>query len=233
MLKVSNLSVRYGAIEAVRNLSFEVPAGQVVTMIGANGAGKSTVLNTLGGLIKPVSGSIHFNGKDITHLRADQVARLGLAQVPEGREVLAPLSVEENLRLGAYTRNDKTEIENDLRGLFARFPILDQRRKQAAGLLSGGEQQMLAIARALMARPTLLTLDEPSMGLAPLIVNQVFEIIREIKQQGVTLLLVEQNARKALQVADFAYVLERGQLTHADTSANLRNDPKVLEAYLG
>ena len=233
MLKVTNLTVNYGAIEAVRNLSFEVPDGQVVAVIGANGAGKSTTLNTIGGLLKPVSGRIELDGHDITGLRADQVACLGLAQVPEGREVLAPLSVEENLRLGAYIRSDKDEIENDLESMFERFPILKTRRKQAAGLMSGGEQQMLAVARALMARPKLLTLDEPSMGLAPLIVNQIFEIITEIRAQGVTLLLVEQNARKALQVADYAYVLEMGQLVHAAPSAELRDDPRIVAAYLG
>ena len=233
MLKVTNLTVNYGAIEAVRDLSFEVPDGQVVAVIGANGAGKSTTLNTIGGLLKPVSGRIELDGHDITGLRADQVACLGLAQVPEGREVLAPLSVEENLRLGAYIRGDKDEIENDLQSMFERFPILKTRRKQAAGLMSGGEQQMLAVARALMARPKLLTLDEPSMGLAPLIVNQIFEIITEIRTQGVTLLLVEQNARKALQVADYAYVLEMGQLVHAAPSAELRDDPRIVAAYLG
>jgi len=233
MLKVTDLTVNYGAIEAVRDVSFEVPDGQVVAVIGANGAGKSTTLNTIGGLLKPVSGHIELDGHDITGLRADQVARLGLAQVPEGREVLAPLSVEENLRLGAYVRNDKDEIENDLEAMFERFPILKTRRKQAAGLMSGGEQQMLAVARALMARPKLLTLDEPSMGLAPLIVNQIFKIITEIRAQGVTLLLVEQNARKALQVADYAYVLEMGQLVHAAPSAELRDDPRIVAAYLG
>ena len=233
MLRVTNLTVNYGAIEAVRDLSFEVPDGQVVAVIGANGAGKSTTLNTIGGLLKPVSGRIELDGHDITSLRADQVASLGLAQVPEGREVLAPLSVEENLRLGAYIRNDKDEIENDLQSMFERFPILKIRRKQAAGLMSGGEQQMMAVARALMARPKLLTLDEPSMGLAPLIVNQIFEIITEIRAQGVTLLLVEQNARKALQVADYAYVLEMGKLVHAAPSAELRDDPRIVAAYLG
>lgn len=233
MLKVSGLTVNYGAIEAVRDLSFEVRRGQVVAIIGANGAGKSTTLNTIGGLIKPRRGKIEFDGREISGLRADQVARLGLAQVPEGREVLAPLNVEENLRLGAYTRNDKAEIEKDLQSMFERFPILADRRKQAAGLMSGGEQQMLVVARALMARPKLLTLDEPSMGLAPLIVNRIFEIISEIKKQGVTLLLVEQNAHKALQVADYAYVLERGQLAHAAPAAELRNDPRIVAAYLG
>lgn len=233
MLKVKNLTVRYGAIEAVSDLSFEVKPGQVVAIIGANGAGKSTTLNTIGGLIKPVHGSIEFEGRDITGLRADKVTRLGLAQVPEGREVLATLSVEENLRMGAYIRNDHAEIEKDLKSMYERFPILLKRRKQAAGLMSGGEQQMLALARALMARPRLLTLDEPSMGLAPLIVNHIFEIISEIKAQGVTLLLVEQNARKAMQVADYAYVLEQGRLAHEAPTEELRNDPRIVAAYLG
>jgi branched-chain amino acid transport system ATP-binding protein len=233
MLKVSDLTVNYGAIEAVRDLSFEVPDGQVIAIIGANGAGKSTTLNTIGGLLKPVRGRIELDGRDITGLRTDQVSRLGLAQVPEGREVLAPLSVEENLRLGAYARKHKDAVEADLQSMFKRFPILEKRRKQQAGLMSGGEQQMLAVARALMARPKLLTLDEPSMGLAPLIVNQIFEILAEIRAQGVTLLLVEQNARKALQVADYAYVLERGKLAHAAPSAELRDDPRIVAAYLG
>lgn len=233
MLKVSGLSVKYGAIEAVRDLSFEVREGQAVAIIGANGAGKSTTLNAVGGLLKPSHGKIEFNGHDITPLRADQVARLGLAQVPEGREVLAPLTVEENLRLGAYIRSDKAAIERDLASMYERFPVLQERRRQAAGLMSGGEQQMLAVARALMARPKLLTLDEPSMGLAPLLVNLVFEIIAEIKAQGTTLLLVEQNAHKALQVADYVYVLERGALAHAAPAAALRDDERIVKAYLG
>jgi len=233
MLKVSHLSVHYGAIEAVRDLSFEVAAGQVVAIIGANGAGKSTTLNTIGGILKPKSGKIELDGRDITGLRADQIARLGLAQVPEGREVLAPLTVEENLRLGAYIRADRDAIESDLQAMFRRFPILEKRRHQAAGLMSGGEQQMLAVARALMARPKLLTLDEPSMGLAPLIVNLIFNIISEIRAEGVTLLLVEQNARKALQVADYAYVLERGALAYGGPAAELRQDERIAAAYLG
>ena len=233
MLKVTGLSVRYGAIEAVRDLTFEVREGQAVAIIGANGAGKSTVLNTIGGLLKPSHGKIELDGHDLTRLRADQVARLGLAQVPEGREVLAPLTVEENLRLGAYIRSDRTEIERDLASMYERFPVLGERRKQAAGLLSGGEQQMLAVARALMARPKLLTLDEPSMGLAPLVVARVFEIIAEIKAQGTTLLVVEQNAHRALQVTDYAYVLERGVLVHAAPAAALRDDPRIVKAYLG
>ncbi len=233
MLKVTHLTVRYGAIEAVGDLSLEVPDGQVVTVIGANGAGKSTTLNAIGGLLKPAQGRIEFNGRDVTGLRPDQIARLGLAQVPEGRGVLAPLSVEENLRLGAYIRRDKDGIESDLQSMFERFPILVKRRKQAAGLLSGGEQQMLAVARALMARPSLLTLDEPSMGLAPILVNLIFETIAEIKAQGVTLLLVEQNAHKALQIADYAYVLERGQLAYAAPTSEMRDDPRMVAAYLG
>jgi branched-chain amino acid transport system ATP-binding protein len=233
MLKVTGLTVHYGAIEAVRDLSFEVARGQVVAIIGANGAGKSTTLNTIGGLLKPVRGQIEFEGRDITGWRADQVAQLGLAQVPEGREVLAPLSVEENLRLGAYCRHDRAAIDQDLQAMLKRFPVLAERRKQLAGLLSGGEQQMLVVARALMARPKLLMLDEPSMGLAPLIVNRIFEIIAEIKAQGVTLLVVEQNARKALQIADYAYVLDRGELAHAAPAAELRDDPRIVAAYLG
>jgi len=233
MLKVSGLSVKYGAIEAVRDLSFEVREGQAVALIGANGAGKSTTLNAIGGLLKPSQGKVEFDGRDITGLRADQVAQLGLAQVPEGREVLAPLSVEENLRLGAYVRRDQQGIEHDLQAMYERFPVLGERRRQAAGLMSGGEQQMLAVARALMARPKLLTLDEPSMGLAPLVVTRVFEIIAEIKAQGTTLLVVEQNAHKALQVADYVYVLERGVLAHAAPAAVLRDDERVVKAYLG
>jgi branched-chain amino acid transport system ATP-binding protein len=233
MLKVTNLTVHYGAIEAVRDLSFEVARGQVVAIIGANGAGKSTTLNTIGGLLKPVRGQIEFEGRDITGWRADQVTQLGLAQVPEGREVLAPLSVEENLRLGAYCRKERAAIDQDLQAMLKRFPVLGERRKQLAGLLSGGEQQMLVVARALMARPKLLMLDEPSMGLAPLIVNRIFDIIAEIKAQGVTLLLVEQNARKALNIADYAYVLDRGHLAHAAPAADLRDDPRIVAAYLG
>lgn len=233
MLKVTDLNVRYGAIEAVRELTFDVREGQAVAIIGANGAGKSTTLNAIGGLLKPARGRIELNGHDITRLRADQIARLGLAQVPEGREVLAPLTVEENLRLGAYVRRDRAAIEHDLTGMYERFPVLGQRRGQAAGLLSGGEQQMLAVARALMSRPKLLTLDEPSMGLAPLVVERVFEIIAEIKAQGTTLLLVEQNAHKALQVADYVYVLERGKLAHAASAQALRDDERIVKAYLG
>ena len=233
MLSVSHLTTRYGGIEAVSDLTFEVRDGQAVAIIGANGAGKSTTLNTIGGVLKPAGGQITFAGRDIGGLRADQVAQLGLAQVPEGREMLAPLSVEENLRLGAYVRRDRAAVAADLQTVFARFPILAERRKQPAGLMSGGEQQMLAIARAWMARPKLLTLDEPSMGLAPLMVRTIFEMISEIKAQGVTLLLVEQNVHKALQIADYVYVLERGRLVHESPASALRDDPRIVAAYLG
>jgi branched-chain amino acid transport system ATP-binding protein len=233
MLQVTDLYTSYGAIEAVRGISFNVTAGQVVALIGANGAGKSSTLNTISGLISPRSGRIQFEGQEIGGLRADQVTALRLVQVPEGRDVLAPLTVAENLALGAYIRRDRAEIAADLERIYERFPRLAERRGQLAGSLSGGEQQMLAIGRALMTRPKLLMLDEPSMGLAPLIVNDVFRIIREINEDGTTILLVEQNANKALQVADYAYVLDRGQLVTAGPAADLRNDPAIVEAYLG
>lgn len=233
MLQVTDLHTSYGAIEAVRGISFTVTAGQVVALIGANGAGKSSTLNTISGLISPRSGHIRFEGQEIGGLRADQVTALRLVQVPEGRDVLAPLTVAENLALGAYVRHDRANIAADLERIYERFPRLAERRQQLAGSLSGGEQQMLAIGRALMTRPKLLMLDEPSMGLAPLIVNDVFRIIREINEEGTTILLVEQNANKALQVADYAYVLDRGKLVTEGPAADLRNDPAIVEAYLG
>lgn len=232
MLKVENLETAYGAIRALRGISFEVPTGQAVTLIGANGAGKSTTLNTLSGLLKPVAGRILLDGVDITGWRADRVTAAGLVQVPEGREVLAPMTVAENLEMGAYTRRDG-EITRDLEAIYARFPRLAERRNQLSGSLSGGEQQMVAIGRALMARPRLLMLDEPSMGLAPIIVQEVFRIIEEIKAEGTTILLVEQNANKALRVADYAYVLEGGLITHEGPAKALRADPRIAEAYLG
>lgn len=232
MLKVEKLETAYGAIRALRGISFEVQAGQVVTLIGANGAGKSTTLNTLSGLLKPVAGRILFDGIDITGWRADRVTAAGLVQVPEGREVLAPMTVAENLEMGAYTRRDGG-VARDLEAIYARFPRLAERRDQLAGSLSGGEQQMVAIGRALMARPRLLMLDEPSMGLAPLIVQEVFRIIAEIKAEGTTILLVEQNANKALRIADYAYVLEGGHITHEGPADALRADPRIVEAYLG
>jgi branched-chain amino acid transport system ATP-binding protein len=232
LLVVSHLSIFYGGIRAVDDLSIEVPAGSTVTLIGANGAGKSTILNTISGLLRPRRGHIFFDGADIAGLRADRIAARGLLQVPEGRQVLAPLSVEENLRMGAYLRRDG-EVDPDLQSLFDRFPQLKERRSQHAGALSGGEQQMLAIGRALMGRPKLLMLDEPSLGLAPLIVRDVFKIIQSIKAAGTTILLVEQNARKALDIADWGYVLERGTVVAAGPAATLRRDPAVIAAYLG
>jgi branched-chain amino acid transport system ATP-binding protein len=233
LLQVDDLHVAYGAIRAVRGVSLRVPTGQLVALIGANGAGKSTILRTLSGLIKPASGRITFDGQDITRQRPDRITAHGLIHVPEGRQIIAPLTVEENLLMGAYTRTDLAGIRSDLDRIFARFPRLSDRRTQRAGLLSGGEQQMLAIGRALMARPRLLMLDEPSMGLAPLLVDEVFRVLQEIKAEGTTLLLVEQNARQALAIADYAYVLERGEVAYADQASVLAQDQRVIAAYLG
>ena len=233
MLKVENLYTKYGAIEALKGISFEVGQGQVVALVGANGAGKSTMLNTLSGLLKPTGGKITFGGLDITGWRADRVTAAGLVQVPEGRAMLAPLTVAENLLMGAFKRKDRDGIASDLEKIFQRFPRLTERRDQAAGLLSGGEQQMLAIGRALMASPRLLILDEPSMGLAPLIVKDVFSILTELKDQGKTILLVEQNAKKALAVADYAYVLDRGRTVRNGPGRVLRDDAVIVQAYLG
>ena len=233
MLKVENLYTKYGAIEALKGISFEVGRGQVVALVGANGAGKSTMLNTLSGLLKPAGGKITLDGLDITGWRADRVTAAGLVQVPEGRAMLAPLTVAENLLMGAFTRKNRDGIASDLEKIFQRFPRLTERRHQAAGLLSGGEQQMLAIGRALMANPRLLMLDEPSMGLAPLIVNDVFSILTELKDQGKTILLVEQNAKKALAVADYAYVLDRGRIVRDGPGQVLRDDAAIVQAYLG
>jgi branched-chain amino acid transport system ATP-binding protein len=233
LLEVHDLHVSYGAIKALRGVSFQVDQGQVVTLIGANGAGKSTTLNAISGLLRPVGGRVIFDGKNITGWRADRVAALGLVQVPEGRQVIATMTVLENLMMGAYRRSDSAAVSADLYDIFERFPRLLERRHQKAGSLSGGEQQMLAVGRALMAKPRLLMLDEPSMGLAPLLVNEVFSIIRDIKAQGIPILLVEQNARKALQVADYAYVLERGVVVHEGRAEALRQDPGIISAYLG
>lgn len=232
LLVVEGLETAYGGIAALRGISFVVEAGTVVALVGANGAGKSTTLNTISGLLVPRAGLVRFGGREIGGWRADRVAALGLVQVPEGRQVLAPLSVEENLLLGAYARRDR-EVGTDLQGIYERFPRLAERRQQFAGSLSGGEQQMLAIGRALMARPRLLMLDEPSLGLAPLIVAEVFRLIESLKAQGATILLVEQNARKALAVADTAYVLEGGRITRSGPAAALRDDPGIVAAYLG
>jgi branched-chain amino acid transport system ATP-binding protein len=232
VLTVNDLHVSYGAISAVRGVSLEVQRGTVVAIVGANGAGKSTVLNTISGLLVPRQGGIVFDGQNITGWRADRVAGLGLIQVPEGRQIIAPLSVEENLLLGAHPRRDR-EVATDIEDVFRRFPPLRARRYQVAGALSGGEQQMLAIGRALMARPRLLMLDEPSLGLAPLVIQAVFQIVETLKQQGATILLVEQNARKALNVADYAYVLDHGEIVRSGEASALSQDPAILEAYLG
>ena len=233
LLTVENLQTNYGAIRALKGVSFHVDAGATVTLIGANGAGKSTTLNTISGLLKPAAGRVVFNGTDITGWRADRVTAAGLVQVPEGREILAPLTVAENLELGAYTRHDK-EVAQDMARILARFPRLAERRDQQAGSLSGGEQQMLAIGRALMARPKLILMDEPSMGLSPLLVKEVFGIIRKLNQDlGITILLVEQNARMALQTASYGYIMENGKVVLDGTAEALRNNEDVKEFYLG
>ncbi len=232
LLEVHDLHASYGAIRALRGISFHVEAGEVVTLIGANGAGKSTTLNTLSGLMKPTQGRILFDGQDITGWRGDRVTARGLIQVPEGRQVIATMTVHENLLLGAYTRRDG-DVPADVERMFERFPRLRERRDQKSGSLSGGEQQMLAIARALMARPRLLLLDEPSLGLAPIIVREIFAIIRELHASGVTLLLVEQNAHMALQAADRGYVLETGVISLSGSGADLLHDDRVRQAYLG
>jgi branched-chain amino acid transport system ATP-binding protein len=233
LLEVRDLVVAYGPIRAVRGLSLQVQPGQAACLIGANGAGKSTTLNAISGLLKPAAGQVLFDGRDITGWPADRIAGLGLVQVPEGRMVIATMSVLENLEMGAYLRRDGAAVHRDLADVWHRFPRLAERRHQKAGLLSGGEQQMLALGRALMAGPRLLMLDEPSMGLAPILVNEVFAALRQIKSEGVTILLVEQNARKALEMSDYAYVLERGQLAHEGDAPSLRRDPRVTAAYLG
>ena len=232
MLEVNNINVFYGAIHAIRDISFHVDDGEVVTLIGANGAGKSTILKTISGLLHSKTGNITFLDTNISTANAYSLTRMGLSHVPEGRRIFQELSVEENLEMGAYTR-PKGEIRDSLADVFDRFPRLKERRRQVAGTLSGGEQQMLAIGRALMCKPKLIMLDEPSMGLAPLLVQQIFDIIRELNQSGVTILLVEQNARLALQVANRGYVLETGRIILADESERLLNDDSVKKAYLG
>ena len=231
MLKVENIDVYYGAIHAVKNVSFEVGDGEIVALIGANGAGKSTILKTVSGLMHPRTGTITFCGQNITHTEAYKLLRTGLAHVPEGRRIFLQMSVQENLEMGAYI--NKSVSQEDLEMVFNYFPRLKERRKQVAGTLSGGEQQMLAMSRALMSHPKLMMLDEPSMGLAPILVDQIFEIIKELHKQGTTILLVEQNARKALQVADRAYVLETGSITLSGTGAELAKSDAVRKAYLG
>ena len=233
LLAIEDLSIRYGRVQALEQVNLTVRAGEVVTLIGANGAGKSTTLRSISRIVPVHGGRITFAARDITGARPSDVVRMGIAQVPEGRRMLSRQSVLDNLLLGAYTRSDAAEILRDIERQFARFPRLAERRRQMAGTLSGGEQQMLAIARALMSRPRLLLLDEPSLGLAPLIVRDIFEIIRGLHEAGVTILLVEQNASLALQIADRAYVLEAGRLTIAGPAAELLTDERVRRAYLG
>jgi branched-chain amino acid transport system ATP-binding protein len=233
LLEVENLNVYYGAIHALQGISFNVEEGEIVTLIGANGAGKSTTLRTISGLLRPREGSIRFRGEDITKVPAEQIVYKGISQVPEGRKIFAPLTVRENLEMGAFTRSDKAEIEQSMRRVFASFPRLEERLGQLGGTLSGGEQQMLAVGRGLMPRPTLLLLDEPSMGLAPILVEEIFRIIQEINEQGTTILLVEQNAHMALSIANRGYVLETGTIVLSGTARELRENPQVKEAYLG
>jgi len=233
LLEIQNLSVNYGAIQALQNIDLEVEAGEIVTLIGANGAGKSTTLKAISRLVDSVAGQILYEGQNIKNLSADRLVKMGIAHSPEGRRVLTRQTVLANLELGAYTRSDKLGIKADLEKQFLTFPRLSERRHQLAGTLSGGEQQMLAIARALMSRPRLLLLDEPSLGLAPQIVQEIFAVIRNLRQQGVTILLVEQNANLALQTADRVYVLEAGELTLSGWSRDLIMDEKIRKAYFG
>jgi len=237
MLKIKNINAYYGKVHALKNVSLHLNRGEIVTLIGANGAGKTTLLNTLSGLIPTASGEIALEGKNIAGHSADRVVSLGLSQVPEGRQVFNPLTVEENLELGAYLRyragGQKSEIAQDMEHMYRMFPRLKERRRQAAGTLSGGEQQMLAMGRALMSRPKLLLLDEPSMGLAPMLVEQIFQIIQEINATGTTILLVEQNAHMALSIAHRAYVLETGRIVLSGTAKEIAEDPQVKAAYLG
>ena len=233
MLKIKDLHVSYGGIKALRGIDIEVPDGKIVTLIGANGAGKSTTLRTISGLVKAESGSIEYDGQELIGKPINKILEAGIAQVPEGRRVFPNMTVLENLKIGAYLRNDKDEIEKDIKWVYELFPRLEERNWQLAGTLSGGEQQMLAVGRGLMSRPKMMMLDEPSLGLAPLVVQDIFTIIKEINRQGVTILLVEQNANMALKTADLAYVLETGTITKSGTGAELLADESIKEAYLG
>ena len=233
MLEVRDLNVYFGVIQAIKNISFDVDAGEVVALIGANGAGKTTTLHTVTGLLPAASGKITLDGKDLGKVPAHKIVSMGMAHVPEGRRVFAALSVYDNLKMGAFTRKDKKEIEESLEMVFEAFPRLKERRNQVAGTLSGGEQQMLAMGRALMSKPRIILMDEPSMGLSPLYVTEIFEIIKKIKSEGTTVLLVEQNANMALQVADRAYVLETGRIIMDGKASDLMNDERVRKAYLG
>lgn len=233
MLKVTDLKVNYGVIQAIKGVSFEVNEGEIIALIGANGAGKTTILHTITGLITPKSGMIEFEGRNITKTPAHKIVTLGMAHVPEGRRVFADLSVYENLVMGAYTRKDKSEIEESLKSVYQRFPRLEERKNQLAGTLSGGEQQMLAMGRALMSHPKIILMDEPSMGLSPIFVNEIFKIIQDVSASGTTVLLVEQNAKKALSIADRAYVLETGNIVLDAKASVLMEDDSIKKAYLG
>ena len=233
MLEVKDLNVYYGMIQALKGISFEVNEGEVIALIGANGAGKTTTLHALTGLVPAKSGSIIFNGQDIRKIPGHKIVSMGMAHVPEGRRVFAQLSVYENLKMGAYTRKDKEEIKQTLEMVYKRFPRLEERKNQLAGTLSGGEQQMLAMGRALMSHPKIILMDEPSMGLSPIYVNEIFNIIKDVSADGVTVLLVEQNAKKALSIADRAYVLETGKIILEGDAKVLMNDESVKKAYLG
>jgi branched-chain amino acid transport system ATP-binding protein len=233
MLKVNDIHASYGPVVALRGVSLEVPEGGIISILGANGAGKSSTLRAISGLVRVSRGSIEFMGRRIDHLSPEAIVQMGISQVPEGRQIFGELNVEENMRLGAYTRRDGDGIRKDMQRVYGYFPVLAERRKQTASTLSGGEQQMLAIGRALMARPRLLLLDEPSLGLAPLVTREIFEIVRVINGEGITVLLVEQNARLALGIAQFGYVLETGAIALADTSESLRQNEDVRRSYLG
>ena len=233
LLEVKNLEVHYGVIKALKDVSFEVNEGEIIALIGANGAGKTTTLHTISGILPVTSGNIILNGQDITKVPAHKIVRLGISQVPEGRRVFSQLSVLDNLKMGAYIRNDKEQIEADLENIYKRFPRLCERKNQLAGTLSGGEQQMLAMGRALMSNPKILLLDEPSMGLSPILVSEIFDIIKSINESGVTVLLVEQNAKKLLSIADRAYALETGNVVVSGKASDLINDDKIKKAYLG
>ena len=233
LLEVKDLHVSYGMIKAIHGVSFEVNQGEVIALIGANGAGKTTILHTITGLVPSTQGTITFQGKDITKTQGYKIVSLGMAHVPEGRRVFAQLSVYENLIMGAYTRKDKEEIQETLEKVYKRFPRLKERRNQLAGTLSGGEQQMLAMGRALMSHPQIILMDEPSMGLSPIFVNEIFDIIKEVSAQGTTVLLVEQNAKKALSIADRAYVLETGNIVLSGDAEELMNNDSIKKAYLG
>lgn len=233
MLEIRDLEVYYGVIQAIKGISFDVNEGEVIALIGANGAGKTTILHTITGLLSPKAGTITFEGKDITKIPGYKIVSMGMAHVPEGRRVFAELTVLQNLKMGAYTRKDKNEIEETLESVYKRFPRLKERQNQIAGTLSGGEQQMLAMGRALMSHPKIILMDEPSMGLSPIFVNEIFDIIEEVSAGGTTVLLVEQNAKKALSIADRAYVLETGNIVLDGKASDLLNDDSIRKAYLG